>query len=285
MVSGADVLKPYKNKEWLDEQINVLGKSKSQVARECGVSPQCIWFYTIDANKKEVIYQKRSVYSKTEKRKMINKRWRERNEAHIKTYNDGRKIKNKIWREENKVNLKLYQTNKKVTVFNILGGCECAECGDKNMSHLTIDHIDSTGHIERKNGLGHGKIYSSIYNGEYPEEKLSNLRVLCWNHNCGRRRSSWDLPSANQTTTQRAALKLWKEAFAFFGPCHCGESELKFLTISHIHNDGAERRRKGEGTGVELIRYFQGTGWDKSLKEDFCLECWNCNCSRGNREE
>ncbi len=42
--SGAD-LKPYKNKEWLENQINVLGKTQAQVAKECGVTSMTIYYW------------------------------------------------------------------------------------------------------------------------------------------------------------------------------------------------------------------------------------------------
>lgn len=85
----------------------------------------------------------------------------------------------------------------------------------------------------------------------------------------------------NRTYIQNYNIKIWEEAFLFFGPCRfCGQKDLQFLSISHIRNDGAEKRRNGETTGVGLLKKFRKMGWPESLKEDYCLECFNCNCSK-----
>lgn len=53
----------------------------------------------------------------------------------------------------------------------------------------------------------------------------------------------------------------------------CGEKNIIFLTIDHINNDGAERRRMGEKHGHKL--------YAKLIKHDFPKEfqvlCMNCN--------
>jgi len=161
----------------------------------------------------------------------------------------------------------------------MLGGCKCFSCGDEILEHLTIDHIDNTGCVDRKIGLSGNGLYLAIVKGRYHQDKISNLRVSCWNHNLGRRREYLDLPMEGQVVKQKHKIKLWKEAFEFFGSCHCGISDLKFLSISHINNDGADRRRNGEPTGPALLSRFHQAGWPESLKDEFCLECFNCNCS------
>jgi hypothetical protein len=171
-----------------------------------------------------------------------------------------------------------YGREVKINVLNMLGGCKCIICENSNLDQLTVDHLDNTGNLDRKYRKN---IYSSLGNSRYPLDKISNLRVLCFNHNAGRTRSYLDLSYEEQTYSQHQQTKLWKEAFLFFGPCKtCGESDLKFLTISHIHNDGAERRRNGEKKDTHLITQFRKLGWLSSLKQDYCLECWNCNCGR-----
>jgi len=363
LVSGAGDLKPYKDKAWLDEQINALGKTQAQVAKECGVSDRTIsyWFNIdvqrtkrreyLDKNKEKNKAQKKAYnleYRDKNKKKLaerdheryvINakkiktnaKIYREKNREKIKIKD---KARHKIYRENNKEKVKesikrWYENNKeralnrtrkwresnrerssaisksyrkrnkekiselqkvrakkeKRQALEVLGGCICKICGVTNLNFLTIDHIDSSGYLDKKNGLYASTMYRAIVKGTIKEEKLNNLRVLCYNHNCSRSRGYLDLPRKDQTRDQRRQAKLWKEAFAFFGPCHCGISELKFLTISHIHNDGAERRKKGEKKGSALLAWFRAQGWPESLKKKFCLECFNCNCSRGNREE
>lgn len=53
----------------------------------------------------------------------------------------------------------------------------------------------------------------------------------------------------------------------------CGESNMAFLTLDHINNDGAEHRRKiGRG-------FYQTLTWIKqnNFPEGFQVLCYNCN--------
>lgn len=55
----------------------------------------------------------------------------------------------------------------------------------------------------------------------------------------------------------------------------CGESLPEFLTLDHVHNDGAIER--GRGSNSKLF--------GKIIKEGFPARyqilCWNCNCAKG----
>ena len=59
----------------------------------------------------------------------------------------------------------------------------------------------------------------------------------------------------------------------------CGESELEFLTIDHINNDGGNHRRS---IGMNRIAGVNFYAWLK--RNGFPLEyqvlCWNCNCGK-----
>lgn len=192
----------YRDKEWLFNQIEVLGKSQSQVAKECGVSHAtiCNWF----RDRK----QKRSEYYFNNKEKINNqhKEYNILNRGKIKINKkeyaiiNKEKIKEtkKKYYKENSESLKLYQKEHskelKKLALDILGGCKCAICGDEELIHLTIDHIDETGYLDKKLGFKKGRLYSKIVNEKYPIEKLSNLRVLCWNCNDGRRRFYYNIP-------------------------------------------------------------------------------------------
>jgi hypothetical protein len=169
-----------------------------------------------------------------------------------------------------------------IQAFRVLGGCKCAICGDTDLSHLTIDHIDSNGAEDRRNTkLYTNHLYKAIVDNKLSTEQIQNLRVLCWNHNSSRTRGYLDLPPEQQSKSQKRRSQLWKEALDFFGPCKtCKTDELKFLTVSHIHNNGAELRKQGQPCGADLLSRFRVSGWPESLKEDYCLECWNCNSSR-----
>lgn len=233
----------------------------------------------------------RKVYK--EQRKEIDSNFRK---EHYKNNKEREQSLHKIWLENNVEQQKQYRKefwikNKekkladydriKISVYSKLGGCKCAICGDSELSHLTIDHINKNGSSERKKGLTGYTLLRAVEKGTLSNEQLFNLRILCWNHNKSRERDYMDLPTEKQTTSQRHIHKLWKEAFNFFGPCKtCGSDELKFLSINHINNDGANRRRNGEKQGPKLLSDFRKMGWPESLKEIYSLECFTCNCSR-----
>jgi hypothetical protein len=241
--------------------------------------------------------EKKLAYNKSEKRQESIKAYREANREQMREYEKEYEEKNKERiaarrKEHDRINRdRIYKRKKdqhsqsKIDAFNILGGCKCSVCGDINLSHLTIDHVNNDGHKDRKRGLGGLSLYRAIINGKFTQEELQNLRVLCWNHNSGRTREYLDIHSGMQTKKQRWQTKLWKAAFKFFDPCPCGVSDLKFLTISHINNDGAEKRRNGEKKGVALLVRFREQNWPEFLKETYMLECFNCNCSRGCENE
>jgi hypothetical protein len=173
-----------------------------------------------------------------------------------------------------------------------LGG-ECAMCGAKDPKLLTIDHIHNDGNVDRRrNGRSGGHaftlyVYQLIKKGISPQDLKKNYQLLCWNHNCTKtHRFYFDLPERELTYHQKRDICLWKEAYDFFGPCKtCGETDLRYLTVSHIHDNGAEKRRDGEKTGAGLLSKFRVQGWPESIKEDYCLECFNCNCSRGTKKK
>jgi hypothetical protein len=54
----------------------------------------------------------------------------------------------------------------------------------------------------------------------------------------------------------------------------CGESERKFLTIDHVNNDGAEKRRT---YGKSKYRRWLS---QQPKQPDIRTLCWNCNCGR-----
>jgi hypothetical protein len=55
----------------------------------------------------------------------------------------------------------------------------------------------------------------------------------------------------------------------------CGESEIMFLTIDHVNNDGA-KHRKEMGSGSKTYKWLI----DNNFPEGFQTLCYNCNCGR-----
>lgn len=55
----------------------------------------------------------------------------------------------------------------------------------------------------------------------------------------------------------------------------CHENCYDFLTIDHVNNDGAEHRRKINGS---LYRWLI----KNNFPEGYQVLCYNCNCAKGN---
>lgn len=168
-------------------------------------------------------------------------------------------------------------------LYNILGR-KCVNCGKTEEYLLTIDHIHDDGKEDhdRYRNLWLG-IYSKYINGMTEEQIKEKYQILCWNCNLGKNNRDYlDLPTEGLDRKRRRRIKLWREAFEFFGPkCKmCGETNIKFLTIDHINNDGAERRRNGEKGATDLIQTFKNRDWEESIKKDYQLLCFNCNNGR-----
>jgi hypothetical protein len=226
---------------------------------------------------KEKIKEQGKIYYQENKDKVLKRQKMRRilKQEEIKKYHKEYSLKNQ---EKLRIKSRNYYRNLKIRAINILGG-KCEFCGDTNLNHLSIDHIKEDGFLDRQAGLSTDKLFLAIVNNTLPKDRFLNLRVLCYNHNYARRRGYLD--STDLIPRHKRLRKLWEEAYDFFGPCKtCGETELKFLTTSHIHDDGAERKRNGEPNSGGLLAQFRKSGWPESLKEDFCFECWNCNCGR-----
>lgn len=70
---------------------------------------------------------------------------------------------------------------------------------------------------------------------------------------------------------------------AYGGKCACcGETAHEFLTIDHIHDDGAEERRLhggGRTGGTAQYTRLRQQGWPK---DRYQLLCMNCNFAKRN---
>lgn len=72
-------------------------------------------------------------------------------------------------------------------------------------------------------------------------------------------------------------MRLKVEVFTAYGNrcvC-CGESNIKFLTLDHVNNDG-RLHRKTVKSGRRVYAWAKKNGYPDSLR----LLCWNCNCGR-----
>jgi hypothetical protein len=281
---------PYRNKPWLDHQINVLGKSQKQVAKECGVSRSVISLWNnedsrIKANVRSKDWGKNNKERCKEKDKQRKKIYRSNNREKIieyaRTYNKEYRLRpGVIEKGKRKNKIRHYSIIGKM--FEILGN-KCAFCGQEDFDVLSIDHKNGDGAKERNGRNGNHKILENLRKRGWPEEEIkSKYQLLCYNcHYAKDRRAFYDLPEDQLAPHQKYIIRSFKEAYNFFGPCDmCKEDKLKYLTIDHIHKDGAERRRNGEKLGAALIAQFRKQGWTESLKETYRILCFNCNCGR-----
>ena len=120
---------------------------------------------------------------------------------------------------------------------------------------------------------------------------MSAVRMPCSRCKIGQRRmgSSWCSQCTNEYNRRRRAAnpiearqyrrrftnKYKQEAVDHYGgKCSCcGESELAFLQLDHINNDGAEWRRKYQVQGNSLYGWLKRHGWPGG----FQVLCANCN--------
>lgn len=100
------------------------------------------------------------------------------------------------WRKKNKVKIAekqkiFYEAKKRVVLQKYGGKCSC--CDENNPAFLTIDHINNDGAIWRKSNrnvsTGYG-FYNWIIRNDYPKD----LRIQCYNCNCGRFRNNGICP-------------------------------------------------------------------------------------------
>lgn len=67
----------------------------------------------------------------------------------------------------------------------------------------------------------------------------------------------------------------------------CGENEIRFLTIDHVHGDGKEQKKTigitgRSGHGDRFYRWLRQNDYpDIGLQ----VMCYNCNCSKGDNDK
>lgn len=81
-----------------------------------------------------------------------------------------------------------------------------------------------------------------------------------------------------KTILRRRALKR-EVVEAYGGECACcGEYRLFFLTIDHVHGDGAQKRRTVDTKSTTTMHYrLRREGYPP----EYQVLCYNCNCAKG----
>ena len=84
---------------------------------------------------------------------------------------------------KHKARMKESNKNIRIDIMEAYGG-QCMCCGNNDIQHLTIDHINNDGNIARNDGkLGGYKFYQELKKQGYPK---TNLQILCFNCNCSK---------------------------------------------------------------------------------------------------
>lgn len=161
-------------------------------------------------------------------------------------------------------------------------GNECACCGEKIERFLQIDHIGGGGKQHRDAmGSGNAAFYRWLEANNYPP----TLQVLCGNCNTGSHINGGTCPHAGPVAEPTSYIsgyrrRIKKEVVdAYGGRCACcSETELTFLTIDHVHNNGAAHRRAlSQGRGGHVIHaLLKKTGYP----DGYQVLCFNCNDGR-----
>jgi hypothetical protein len=79
------------------------------------------------------------------------------------------------------VNDRKLRTNIQYSLFNILGGAECVECGFLDKRALQFDHVRDNGAEDRRRFKSYGGMMKYYVINEV--EAKQNLQVLCANCN------------------------------------------------------------------------------------------------------
>lgn len=176
-------------------------------------------------------------------------------------------------------------------------GDKCFCCGEAEIGFLTIDHAEDNGSFHRSllGNSGGMTFYRWLRKNDYP--KSLGLRVLCYNCNSGRSsnggvcphkhsyigRLTQELASTTiakyKKTRRSTRLKIKQKVLTYFGgKCVCClESELGFLTLDHINNDGLINRSLN-GTGVLFYTKLYNNNY--KISTPLQVLCFNCNCGR-----
>ena len=172
---------------------------------------------------------------------------------------------------------KKYRAERKQQVFEHYGNiCNC--CGETKTEFFTIDHINNDGaeHRRQNQKIRQGGIYIDIVRNDYPD----TYQILCYNCNCAKgRHYSYDCPhkdsrlksvSQSGESKRRTRIKVLEHYSKGQPKCVCcGETEIRFLTIDHIHGGGNKHLKEIKDLTSWLHR--------NKCPEGFQVLCYNCN--------
>lgn len=261
--------------------IATLDNFEKNTSAKIGLSLLCI--ECIDQQNKKWYDENKNIVAEKGKEYRLNNP--EKNKERHRLYRETHPEIMKEWLAKNKSRVNKSASRRsfeiKEEVINFYGG-ECVVCKEKNIEFLQIDHIYNDGAKHRRD-TGRASIYRLLKKNNFP----SGFQVLCANHNLKKRlllfRDKNDLTN-RQIINWRHTLKIKNIVFSHYGrKCTCcGQSDLDFMHLHHINNDGADHRREiGAGSNGKISFYRWLINNDFNSDRPLETLCANCNCSLG----
>lgn len=164
----------------------------------------------------------------------------------------------------------------------LYGNGICSPCGQERRATKVFERCFRCQENATTIAEGGWKIHRNGYctpcSREYNKERNSRPDVREKNletHEAYRKRR----PDLVNARARRRNQRIKREVFSHYGGrCKCcGERRLEFLSIDHIHGNGAEHRRSGIGLGLRMYYWLRRNGFP----DGFRLLCMNCNTSLG----
>jgi hypothetical protein len=114
------------------------------------------------------------------------------------------------------------------------------------------------------------------FRNQYNARKEAGLCVNCGVPGKLRTNGLWC--KGCSTTERQRTVRIKNDVMQRYGgECFCcGEGRVAFLTLDHMNDDGARRRKYGEGGGGQLYKRLLREALDPTLR----VACYNCNCGR-----
>lgn len=144
------------------------------------------------------------------------------------------------------------------------------QCNYRKCKRDAVDGRRVCGHhyeINKRKSAKQAAKYKAAGCRYCPQPNLPGLKV-CERHRC-----------QNREKCQKYSGKLRQEVLEHYGKlcvC-CKESQIEFLTIDHINDDGAEHRRTEKvGTGGNFYSWLKRN----KFPDGFQVLCWNCNAAK-----
>jgi hypothetical protein len=193
------------------------------------------------------------------------------------------------WKARNPEHGRQYVDAVKREALAAYGGVGCGCCGETELRFLTLDHMRGDGWRHRaelgSRTLGGGTLYRKLRSLGWPQDL--GLAVRCYNCNLGRSYNGVDGACPHiamrwrYSAGPRHHFKLKVAVIQHYSggsmQCHCcGESNLGFLSLDHMRNDG-KRRRNEVGKGGEYYD-LRRRGYPDNL--GIAVACFNCNSGR-----